>query len=153
MRSYSWFILFWLNFTIHSSVHWREVLFRFSVRLLDKGKKFIWRILKPNFLPLWNSSRMFIYEKFFLFWMDSAFWQKSRIWRNMIYIQRIFIIITYWSWCLRGPNLHHWRYGLDGSRNWNRVKLIQFHAPLHKQLIKSQKFNIPISIDLFIKTH
>ena len=95
VRSYSWFILFWLNFTIHSSVHWREGLFRFSVRLLDKGKKFIWRILKPNLLPLWNSSRMFIYEKFFFFWKDSAFWQKSRIWNDMIYIQRIFIIITY----------------------------------------------------------
>ena len=29
----------------------------------------------------------------------------------------------------------------------------EFHAPLHKQLITLQKFNIPISIDNSIKTH
>ena len=29
----------------------------------------------------------------------------------------------------------------------------EFHAPLQKQLITLQKFNIPISIDISIKTH
>ena len=29
----------------------------------------------------------------------------------------------------------------------------EFHAPLHKQLIALQKFNIPIFIDISIKTH
>ena len=31
--------------------------------------------------------------------------------------------------------------------------LSEFHAPLHKQLITLQKFSIPISIDISIKTH
>ena len=29
----------------------------------------------------------------------------------------------------------------------------EFHALLHKQLITIQKFNSPISIDIFIKAH
>ena len=31
--------------------------------------------------------------------------------------------------------------------------LLEFDAPLHKQIITLQKFNIHISINIFIKTH
>ena len=44
--------------------------------------------------------------------------------------------------------IHHWIK--ERKRFWDKS---EFHAPLHKQLITLPKFNIPISIDISIKTH